>query len=120
NYNVRPCCTMSSQASVVYCTHRTANYTFFPYTTLFRSDCSSAGSSSALASEVGYRLGIPRVVSTDSVRQALRSLIGPELSPILQDRKSTRLNSSHVKISYAVFCLKKISQRILSRFQILR
>ena len=38
---------------------------------------------SALASEVGYRLGIPRVVSTDSVRQALRSLIGPELSPIL-------------------------------------
>lgn len=38
---------------------------------------------SALASEVGYRLGIPRIVSTDSVRQALRSLIGPELSPIL-------------------------------------
>ncbi|MBX3139411.1 MAG: hypothetical protein KF875_01505 [Trueperaceae bacterium] len=38
---------------------------------------------SAIASEVGYRLGIPRIVSTDSVRQALRSLIGPELSPIL-------------------------------------
>lgn len=38
---------------------------------------------SALASEVGYRLGIPRIVSTDSVRQALRSLIGPELSPVL-------------------------------------
>lgn len=38
---------------------------------------------SALASEVGYRLGVPRVVSTDSVRQALRSLIGPELSPVL-------------------------------------
>src|SRR5690606_41781124 len=29
------------------------------------------------------------------------------LAPLLQDRKSTRLNSSHVKISYAVFCLKK-------------
>ncbi len=38
---------------------------------------------SAIASEVGYRLGIPRNVSTDSVRQALRSLIGPDLSPVL-------------------------------------
>lgn len=38
---------------------------------------------SVLASELGYRLGIPRVVSTDSVRQALRSLISPELSPVL-------------------------------------
>lgn len=38
---------------------------------------------SAVASELGYRLGIPRIVSTDSVRQALRSLISPELSPLL-------------------------------------
>ena len=38
---------------------------------------------SAVASELAYRLGIPRVVSTDSVRQALRSLISPELSPVL-------------------------------------
>lgn len=38
---------------------------------------------SALSSEVGYRLGITRLVSTDSIRQALRSLIGPELSPVL-------------------------------------
>ncbi len=38
---------------------------------------------SAVTSEVGYRLGIPRIVSTDSVRQALRSLIGPDLSPVL-------------------------------------
>lgn len=38
---------------------------------------------SAVASELGYRLGIPRIVSSDSVRQALRSLISPELSPIL-------------------------------------
>ncbi|MFA5552804.1 MAG: ATP cone domain-containing protein [Trueperaceae bacterium] len=38
---------------------------------------------SAIASEVGYRLGVPRIVSTDSVRQALRSLIGPDLSPVL-------------------------------------
>lgn len=38
---------------------------------------------SAIASEVGYRLGIPRIVSTDSIREALRSLISPELSPVL-------------------------------------
>lgn len=38
---------------------------------------------SAIAAEVGYRLGIPRVVSTDIVREALRSLIGKELSPVL-------------------------------------
>jgi 2-phosphoglycerate kinase len=38
---------------------------------------------SAVASELGYRLGIPRIVSSDPVRQALRSLISPELSPVL-------------------------------------
>lgn len=38
---------------------------------------------SVVAAELGYRLGIPRVVATDSVRQALRSLISPELSPAL-------------------------------------
>src|SRR5690606_41854964 len=37
-------------------------------------------------------------------------LVGARVKPgILEDRKSTRLNSSHVKISYAVFCLKKTS-----------
>src|SRR5690625_5777127 len=34
-----------------------------------------------------------------------------ELMPLVQDRKSTRLNSSHVAISYAVFCLQKKTQR---------
>lgn len=38
---------------------------------------------SVLAAQLAYRLGISRVVSTDSIRQALRSLIGPELSPVL-------------------------------------
>src|SRR5690606_27639326 len=46
----------------------------------------------------------PTGVDAAAVRQALAAL--PELAGI-QDRKSTRLNSSHVKISYAVFCLKK-------------
>src|SRR5438445_3044467 len=58
--------------------------TLFPYTTLFRS----------LAGDVGEaRAGVPQ-------RERQRS------SP-RQDRKSTRLNSSHANISYAVFCLKK-------------
>src|SRR5690606_39659739 len=38
---------------------------------------------------------------------ALLAVQGPRSKDILEDRKSTRLNSSHVKISYAVFCLKK-------------
>src|SRR5438874_6571347 len=56
--------------------------TLFPYTTLFRS----------------------RLVSGAGVRDR-RSLWPPRYPR--QDRKSTRLNSSHVEISYAVFCLKK-------------
>src|SRR5215475_15435865 len=64
--------------------------TLFPYTTLFRSDrghCGPAGS-------CGLRRAVP------PLRAARKGL--PDA-----DRKSTRLNSSHVKISYAVFCLKK-------------
>src|SRR5439155_18723324 len=56
--------------------------TLFPYTTLFRS----------------HR--VPRLCGRHPVQ--LRALPGPA-----RDRKSTRLNSSHVAISYAVFCLKK-------------
>lgn len=44
---------------------------------------------STVASELGYRLGIPRMVSTDAVRQALRSLISPELSPLLHESSYT-------------------------------
>src|SRR2546422_6854221 len=62
--------------------------TLFPYTTLFRSDIGRP-TSSARPSRCSNR------VSWSSTLQAL------------QDRKSTRLNSSHGYISYAVFCLKK-------------
>src|SRR5256885_7181339 len=57
--------------------------TLFPYTTLFRSYCT-------IHSLYVWRLGCP-VCSNNFIR----------------DRKSTRLNSSHLVISYAVFCLKK-------------
>src|SRR5215813_15183859 len=61
--------------------------TLFPYTTLFRSSPSKANTGSTNA-------------STASRNGSLRRQLG-------EDRKSTRLNSSHVRISYAVFCLKK-------------
>src|SRR5690606_40945325 len=52
------------------------------------------------------------VVTCDDVARALLAVgrMNPDvvlLGPVAGDRKSTRLNSSHVKISYAVFCLKK-------------
>src|SRR5438270_8716419 len=79
--------------------------TLFPYTTLFR----SPGPTRA-------------VVDPQRVEQIVRNLVGnglkfsPPDSPVemrarlgenFRDRKSTRLNSSHSQISYAVFCLKK-------------
>src|SRR2546430_10303915 len=70
--------------------------TLFPYTTLFRSDL--------LEREHEVSGG------EDSQGRRLRSArgAGPEGEPReREDRKSTRLNSSHSQISYAVFCLKK-------------
>src|SRR2546427_10230590 len=69
--------------------------TLFPYTTLFRSLC-------------GHRLG-----RRDRVGNAERREpgAGPGHAALLLDRKSTRLNSSHSQISYAVFCLKKKKRR---------
>src|SRR5438874_5651864 len=64
--------------------------TLFPYTTLFRSKHLLALRRGPEAGDVSHRRGLPM-----SRRRAAR------------DRKSTRLNSSHVEISYAVFCLKK-------------
>src|SRR5438309_8589324 len=77
--------------------------TLFPYTTLFRSaDASRAG----LANEkVGERHVVVNVLgeALDKDREAGLQV----LEDLLPDRKSTRLNSSHSSISYAVFCLKK-------------
>src|SRR5438132_9042734 len=68
--------------------------TLFPYTTLFRSK------------KAGFR------EKTDSFQGLpwLQKILGPSrkaLGAAWKDRKSTRLNSSHTVISYAVFCLKK-------------
>src|SRR5438552_16420099 len=68
--------------------------TLFPYTTLFRSLIASGGRVS-----VWDRVSTPAVKCTLAFSSAAASRS--------QDRKSTRLNSSHQIISYAVFCLKK-------------
>src|SRR3712207_7689752 len=76
--------------------------TLFPYTTLFRSQ--SVGG--CRASSRG--LGGPRASSRRPCSFSLSSGETHHLPErLLEDRKSTRLNSSHANISYAVFCLKK-------------
>src|SRR3712207_7879247 len=77
--------------------------TLFPYTTLFRSGGDASGA------EVTRTLGdvlrsrgiavLERTVALDALHDRSGAVVG--------DRKSTRLNSSHANISYAVFCLKK-------------
>src|SRR3712207_7764254 len=74
--------------------------TLFPYTTLFRSVCGRRGQD-----EPGV-VGRRRRGTGGLAVHALRRRPQGE-TPKLQDRKSTRLNSSHANISYAVFCLKK-------------
>src|SRR3712207_7172580 len=80
--------------------------TLFPYTTLFRSD--PAGLAVALEHPRLLRGGVVLGVVRDRGEDALER--GDEVADRLgrhRDRKSTRLNSSHANISYAVFCLKK-------------
>src|SRR3989442_7489652 len=77
--------------------------TLFPYTTLFRS--LSAQRATELL-QLSNRM-IKTVPEVDKVfGKAGRAETATDPAP-LEDRKSTRLNSSHVRISYAVFCLKK-------------
>src|SRR5437870_9770513 len=75
----------------------------FPYTTLFRSQL--PGQDEPVAARHRGRLDEEHVAAGRSHRQAGRDPW--HRGTLRRDRKSTRLNSSHVAISYAVFCLKK-------------
>src|SRR5688572_32403637 len=72
--------------------------TLFPYTTLFRSYAADLWTEAEMAA-----------VHVDLALTAAETVLRviPESDPLRVDRKSTRLNSSHSQISYAVFCLKK-------------
>src|SRR2546430_5476176 len=75
--------------------------TLFPYTTLFRSSPSLPARAASYSDAV--RKAVPSVVNIFTSKE-----IKTPRHPFLdEDRKSTRLNSSHSQISYAVFCLKK-------------
>src|SRR3712207_6984926 len=84
--------------------------TLFPYTTLFRSEGGAALTAGLLLGVFAY-WGWESSVNlteetTDSATAPGRAAIVSTVV-LLVDRKSTRLNSSHANISYAVFCLKK-------------
>src|SRR3712207_6904027 len=86
--------------------------TLFPYTTLFRSEELSARRNGVRA------LGRPTSGwhSLTTTERRVATAIARGLTNVeagTQDRKSTRLNSSHANISYAVFCLKKKKKKIL-------
>src|SRR5262245_62627783 len=76
--------------------------TLFPYTTLFRSRPSLVDQQHDVLEDIDPVPGGGRIGEID---------LGPD-DVDLRDRKSTRLNSSHLGISYAVFCLKKKMNRI--------
>src|SRR5207253_10179561 len=83
--------------------------TLFPYTTLFRSRYTDAdGKARRCAICIGPEYGTagPELVK-EAAKEAVRGVGFDMLLVCALDRKSTRLNSSHVAISYAVFCLKK-------------
>src|SRR3712207_8467700 len=84
--------------------------TLFPYTTLFRSkDIGAASSTVAFFRSLGGTIGVSVLGAVLAHRVA--GQITTELAKA-GDRKSTRLNSSHANISYAVFCLKKKNARL--------
>src|SRR3712207_8998586 len=82
--------------------------TLFPYTTRFRS---LAGRRDALEEALAYLGEVPPTTALVLVEDQLDPALVADRIPAerahVRDRKSTRLNSSHANISYAVFCLKQ-------------
>src|SRR5260221_9719409 len=86
--------------------------TLFPYTTLFRSLRNAARGRGPRRKSAGSTHPTPRVE-----RLVVLTRLG-SCRLLLRDRKSTRLNSSHTVISYAVFCLKK-KKKINNEFNLI-
>src|SRR5688572_32117860 len=84
--------------------------TLFPYTTLFRSDRLQRLERIAPVAGIGDDL-----VIVAGVEQHVALRVPDHEEADREDRKSTRLNSSHSQISYAVFCLKKKKQNTYKR-----
>src|SRR5207249_11570282 len=109
---------LNAAAILLFMIRRPPSSTLFPYTTLFRS-------SARRRTRAGHRLAIlpgPRLfpgldLHVGSARLVLQDCRRVRLGGTQQDRKSTRLNSSHVSISYAVFCLKKKKKNYKALFQ---
>src|SRR5689334_24455370 len=92
--------------------------TLFPYTTLFRSDIVNeirrrhGTSGYEVHMLYGIKSGEQRMLAKSGVTVKVLISYGEHWFPwYVRDRKSTRLNSSHSSISYAVFCLKKKRKR---------
>src|SRR5438034_3209847 len=84
--------------------------TLFPYTTLFRSSGRTGGGTASERRRWPRRVPRPARLRAAGPREGYRRA---SCAPARRrDRKSTRLNSSHTVISYAVFCLKKKKNRI--------
>src|SRR2546430_5040704 len=84
--------------------------TLFPYTTLFRSRAEFVPE--LFARIAGARIEAELRPPRNRFRDKRRDGEGGAASVHSQDRKSTRLNSSHSQISYAVFCLKKKKKKM--------
>src|SRR5690625_5353070 len=83
----------------------------FPYTTLFR----SLTDGRVLTKRIEHAIGsLERPMSDADLERKFKDLA----EGIIPDRKSTRLNSSHVAISYAVFCLKKKNKKIMTSYRL--
>src|SRR2546430_3242238 len=91
--------------------------TLFPYTTLFRSAYPRRGRRKRGRPRLyGKKIKLKSLLKNpQKLQQAESPVYGSFWGFLSKDRKSTRLNSSHSQISYAVFCLKKKSARVGTR-----
>src|SRR3712207_8192045 len=90
--------------------------TLFPYTTLFRSQAHRTFAAITARDPHFLGVGASADLQTEPASGARRNLPAALEQAAGSDRKSTRLNSSHANISYAVFCLKKKNNTLTSPY----